>query len=313
MKSNELQINSPIQELKMPLLEKRAIRLFIKRDDLIHPQISGNKWRKLKYNISATRKEGKDTLLTFGGAYSNHIYATAAAGKLFNFKTIGLIRGERQEVLNPTLQYAKGAGMQLHYIPRVIYKQRKNPIFLKELGQQFGSFFLIPEGGTNKYAIRGCAELVDEVEQQLGFLPDYWSAACGTGGTLSGIIAGLQGRKKVIGFSVLKGNFHQQEVQTLLEHYQSQNNTLTNWSIQTAYHFGGYAKFKPALIQFINQFHYENNIALDPIYTGKLFFGIFDLIEKGTFGKDTSILVVHSGGLQGIEGFNQRFGNLIDV
>lgn len=300
--------SSPIQEIQNSLLQSKDIRLFIKRDDLIHPQVSGNKWRKLKYNLLAAKAQNQSTLLTFGGAFSNHIYATAAAGKVFEFKTIGLIRGERVEPLNPTLAYAEAVGMKLYFIARSDYRKKDDPVYQQALQTKFGDFFLIPEGGTNVNAIKGCAELVAEVKNQLTELPDYWCASCGTGGTLTGIIKGLDGQKKVLGFSALKGNFHQKDIKELLK---KKSDTLTNWQVNTDYHFGGYAKFKPKLIDFINTFKKDNNIQLEPIYTGKLFYGIYDLVKNDYFPRGSSIFAVHTGGLQGIAGFNRRFGNLI--
>jgi len=307
-------INSPIQEINSSFLQKKAVRLFIKRDDLIHPQVSGNKWRKLKYNLLAAKAQHQTTLLTFGGAFSNHIYATAAAGKVFGFKTIGLIRGERIEPLNPTLAYAEKVGMKLHFISRSDYRRKEEIEYQKEIRTQFGNFFLIPEGGTNKSAIKGCTELVQEVKNQLNELPDYWCASCGTGGTLSGIITGLNGQKEILGFSALKGDFHQKDIQGLLHKVSDTlkvSNTFENWQVNTDYHFGGYAKFKPELIDFINTFKKENNIQLEPIYTGKLFFGIYDLVKNNYFPRGSSILAVHTGGLQGIAGFNHRFNDII--
>ena len=305
---------SPIQEIQNNLLQSKGLRLLVKRDDLIHPQVSGNKWRKLKYNLLAAKAQKQNTLLTFGGAFSNHIYATAAAGKVFDFKTIGLIRGERIEPLNPTLAYAEEVGMELHFITRSDYQKKETEGYQKEIRAKFGDFFLIPEGGTNVAAIKGCMELVQEVKNQLPILPDYWCASCGTGGTLSGIIAGLNGRQKVLGFSALKGDFHQQDIKLLLHQVADTlevSDTYTNWQVNTDYHFGGYAKFKRELIDFINTFKKENNIQLEPIYTGKLFYGIYDLIKNNYFPSGSSILAVHTGGLQGIAGFNRRFGNLI--
>lgn len=307
-------INSPIQEIQHDLLQSKGIQLLIKRDDLIHPQVSGNKWRKLKYNLLVAKKEQQNTLLTFGGAFSNHIYATAAAGKVFGFKTIGLIRGERIEPLNPTLAYAESVGMELYFISRTDYRKKDDITYQKQIQSKFGDFFLIPEGGTNESAIKGCSELVKEVDDQLSELPDYWCASCGTGGTLSGIIKGLNGRQKILGFSALKGDFHQKDISQLLykgSDTSKVSDTLDNWQINTDYHFGGYAKFKPELIDFINTFKKENNIQLEPIYTGKLFYGIYDLIKNDYFPKGSSILAVHTGGLQGIAGFNRRFGNII--
>ncbi len=299
---------TPVQEIINTLLQSKGLRLLVKRDDQIHPWISGNKWRKLKYNLIRAREEDQATLLTFGGAYSNHIYATAAAGKAFGLETIGVIRGERIDPLNPTLQFAEQSGMQLHFINRSAYRQKNYPLFLEELKNHFGDFYLIPEGGTNELALKGGAELVGEVEQQLDTMPDYWCVACGTGGTLAGLITGLKGRKKAVGFAVLKGNFHQKEISQLLG-----RPIFANWQVSTKYHFGGYAKFELGLIDFINHFKKENNIQLDPLYTGKLFYGLFDLIKNNYFKRGSSILAIHTGGLQGIKGFNQRFGDLINT
>lgn len=300
---------SPIESIQNDMLSKRGIRLLIKRDDLLHPHISGNKWRKLKYNLIEARNNAQNTLLTFGGAYSNHIAAVAAAGKAFQFKTIGLIRGERVSPLNPTLDFAESSGMKLKFITRTRFRDKNNPDYIEQLKAEFGDFYLIPEGGTNCLALKGCEEIIAEVSTQLPQLPDYFCCACGTGGTVSGMISALQNQKSVLGFSVLKGDFMRKEVSNLLETCATP--PLTNWQISNDYHFGGYAKYQPELIEFINAFKKESGIPLDPIYTGKLFFGIFDLIEKGFFEEGCTVLAVHTGGLQGIEGFNERFGGLL--
>ena len=303
---------SPVQEITSSLLREKKIRLWIKRDDLLHPLLGGNKWRKLKYNLQQAGKEEQNQLLTFGGAFSNHIFATAAAGKVFGFQTIGVIRGEETRPLNPTLEFALQSGMQLHFVSRQEYKKKNLATYIRYLNNLFGDSFFIPEGGTNNLAINGCMEIVAEVDRQLSFLPDYWCAACGTGGTLGGIVAGLKGRKKVLGFSALKGDFLKDEIDRLLQNRAAVEETpFSEYTVNSNYHFGGYARFKPALIAFINDFYSTYKIRLDPIYTGKLFFGIFDLLKKDFFTPGSSILAVHTGGLQGIAGFNQRHGPLI--
>lgn len=305
-----MEINpSPIQEIFSPLLQQKGIRLLLKRDDLLHPEISGNKWRKLKFNLLKVKESGVEKILTFGGAFSNHIAATAAAGKAYNFPTIGIIRGEKIEPLNPTLKFATECGMHLKFVSRTDYRQKNELTFLEELKTEFGDFYALPEGGSNALAVKGCREIIMETEKQLEKLPDYLCVCCGTGGTIAGMIAELKGRKKVLGFSALKGDFLTQEVIQLLQESNSQ--IYENWKIQTDYHFGGYAKWKPPLIDFMNDFKRKNEVALDPIYTGKMLLGIYDLIEKGHFEKGATILAVHSGGLQGIEGFNARFGQLL--
>jgi 1-aminocyclopropane-1-carboxylate deaminase len=285
--------NTPIQEIKNSLLDRKQISLMIKREDLNHPVISGNKFRKLKYNLLKARELGENTLLTFGGAYSNHIYAVAGAGKAFGFKTIGIIRGEVHEPLNHTLAFAQSQGMDLVYMDRETYRNKKSTAFIEKLIDGFGDFYLIPEGGTNDLAIRGCEEIIEAIDLEF----DVLATAVGTGGTIAGLISGLKGNKKVLGFSALKGDFLKGEVQDLLQSINQGH--LDNWDINTDYHFGGYAKTKPELLEFINAFEQEFNIPLEPIYTGKMIFGLFDLIENDAFLPGTRILAVHTGGLQG--------------
>jgi len=303
--------SSPIQEISSSLLQAKDIRLLLKRDDLLHSKISGNKWRKLKFNLLKFKELDVEKILTFGGAFSNHIEATAAAGKAYNFPTVGIIRGEKIEPLNLTLTFAESCGMRLKFISRTEYREKNKPDFLEKLKKEFGDFYALPEGGSNALAIKGCREIITETEEQLEILPDYFCVCCGTGGTMAGMIAELEGRAKVLGFSALKGDFLTQEVVQLLQ--QSESPLYENWQINTDYHCGGYAKWKPELIEFINDFKRKNKIPLDPIYTGKMLCGIYDLIEKKYFEKGTTILAVHTGGLQGIAGFNARFGQLIDV
>jgi 1-aminocyclopropane-1-carboxylate deaminase len=306
---------SPIQLLDDVLFESNKLKVFVKRDDLIHPQIHGNKWRKLKYNIAAFKASGKSQILTFGGAFSNHIHATAAAGQLFNIKTIGIIRGERVDPLSPTLIFAEKSGMTLHFVGREAY--RNKDILLKELNALYGDFYLLPEGGTNSEAVRGSMEIVEEVHLQLSYKPDYFCVACGTGGTLSGIILACEPIQKIVGLCVVNYDMFG-EITKILQtslisdkeltnnrfNLTKKNKTPTNWSLKTEYHFGGYAKWSPILITFINDFKIKYGISLDPIYNGKMFYGVFDLIEKGYFKENSTIVLVHTGGLQGIEGFN---------
>lgn len=298
-----------IQEIKDDLLQSKKINLFVKREDLNHPTIQGNKFRKLKYNLEAAKNKDKTSLLTFGGAFSNHIYATAAAGQAFDFQTIGVIRGERIEPLNPTLAFAEANGMHLHFISRSAYRNKNDEGFINDLKQQFGDFYLIPEGGSNELAVKGCIEIVTDMEMNF----DYICSPIGTGGTLAGLILGTENKGKVLGFPALKGgDFLKNDIEILLKKALKSDNIPTeNWQIITDYHFGGYAKFKPELVEFINNFKQKHGIPLEPIYTGKMLFGIFDLIKKDYFKPDTTIIAIHTGGLQGIQGFNQRFGNLL--
>lgn len=296
---------TPLEQLASP---KKGVQLFIKRDDLLHPKedihFCGNKWRKLKYNLLQAKEEGHTKLLTFGGAYSNHIAAVASAGQLFGFETIGIIRGEEHPVLNPTLRHAKAMSMELQYWNRSDYRQKKSPEALAQLKKSFGEFYLLPEGGTNLLALKGVEELITELQTQLPIDEQTFIAvSCGTGGTMAGLIRGLQGKGQVIGFPALKGDFMQDEVRHWLG---TEAKVLTKWSMQNTYHFGGYAKHKPELLSFLDSFQAEYGISLDPIYTGKLCFGVLDLLKKRFFPPGSKVVVVHTGGLQGMAGFKER-------
>ena len=300
---------SPLQLIQDQLLTQHGIRLFIKRDDLIHPQVSGNKWRKLKYNLEAAKEQQQKRLLTFGGAYSNHIAATAAAGKMFGFETIGVIRGELIKPLNPTLDLAQQQGMKFVFVGRQAYREEK-PEIAARLQNELGKCYVIPEGGSNTLAVKGCAEIVAEVREQLDGVPDYFCVSSGTGGTAAGLVVGLAGICILKVFPALKGDFIKDEINSLI--WESVERKYENWQLVTDYHFGGYTKWNQELIDFINAFYDKFRLQLDPIYTGKLFFGIWNEIEKGNFKDGSTIVVIHTGGLQGILGFNQRFGNLLN-
>lgn len=284
----------PTQKIK---LSTHNISLQIRREDLIHPFVSGNKFRKLKYNLLQAKLENQQTLLTFGGAFSNHIAAVAFAGKEQGFKTIGIIRGEELSdkiFENPTLQFAQNCGMQLEFVSREVYRMKTETAFLDNLKQKFGDFYLIPEGGTNQLAVKGCKEILTQADAEF----DYICCSIGTGGTISGIINSSLQNQKILGFPALKGDFLQNEIRNF-----AQND---NWELITDYHFGGYAKVNQELITFINQFYKENQIPLDPIYTGKMVFGVMDLINKNYFPENSKILLIHTGGIQGIAGMNNK-------
>ncbi len=277
-------------------IENSSVSLFIKREDLLHPIISGNKFRKIKYNLVQAKKENKETLLTFGGAFSNHILAVAAAGNEYGFKTIGIIRGEELKTKiadNPTLQKAQDLGMVFEFVTRAIYSDKNNPEFIKELRETYGDFYLLPEGGTNELAVKGCEEILTENDA----IFDYICCAVGTGGTISGIINCSKNGQQVMGFPALKGDFLAEDIRKFA--------TKSNWELISDYHFGGYAKVTEELISFINDFYQKYKIPLDPIYTGKMVFGVLDLITKNYFPKNSKILIIHTGGLQGILGMNK--------
>tara|TARA_R110000796_G_scaffold2362_3_gene9380 strand:- start:3011 stop:3916 length:906 start_codon:yes stop_codon:yes gene_type:complete len=283
------------QEVDLSILNKKQVSLVVKREDLIHPFISGNKYRKLKYNILDAKQKGLDTILTFGGAYSNHIAATAYAGNLFGIKTIGVIRGEELSqnwMLNPTLSQAHRHGMDFKFISREAYRRKTETSFLELLEKELGPYYLIPEGGTNLLAVRGCEEILTPEDKDFNVL----CSSVGTGGTLAGIINSSLHYQRIIGFPSLKGDFLKKDIRNFT--------AKENWEINTNYHFGGYAKVSEALIGFINYFKDKTNIPTDPIYTGKLLYGILDLVKNDYFKPGTKILAIHSGGLQGIAGMN---------
>lgn len=272
----------------------------MKREDLIHPFVSGNKFRKLKYNLLQANTENQSTLLTFGGAYSNHIAAVAYAGKENGFQTIGIIRGDEladKIASNPTLKFAQECGMQFEFVSREDYRLKTEATFLEQLENKFGSFYLIPEGGKNALAIKGCEEILTQEDGNF----DYVACAIGTGGTISGIINSVLPHQKILGFPALKGDFLQDEIRNFVQN--------DNWELILDYHFGGYGKVNTVLVDFINRFLEKTKIPLDPVYTGKMVFGIVDLIEKNYFPENATILLIHTGGLQGIQGMNLKLIN----
>ena len=277
-----------------------SITVSIKREDLIHPFVSGNKFRKLKYNLLQAKAENKNTLLTFGGAYSNHIAAVAFAGKENGYQTIGIIRGDELEskiAENPTLQFAQNCGMEFKFVSREEYRMKQETSFLESLKSIYGNFYLIPEGGTNELAIKGCQEILTSADSQF----DYICCSVGTGGTISGIINSALPHQKVLGFPALKGDFLKDEIRIFAQN--------KNWELITDYHFGGYGKINEELIAFINQFYQENKIPLDPIYTGKMVFGVMNMIATSYFPSYSKILLIHTGGIQGIQGMNLKLKN----
>ena len=274
-----------------------GITLEIKREDLLHPFVSGNKFRKLKYNVLQAKAENQSVLLTFGGAFSNHIAAVAYAGKEQGFETIGVIRGDelRDKISeNPTLSFAQECGMRFEFVTREAYRHKTETAFIEQLQVKFGSFYLVPEGGTNDLAVKGCEEILTEFDAHF----DFVCSAVGTGGTISGLINSALPHQKVLGFPALKGDFLQNEIHKFV------NNK--NWELITDYHFGGYGKVTTEFIEWMNWFYAQTGIPLDPIYTGKMVFGVMDLIQRNYFPPKSKILMIHTGGLQGIAGMNAK-------
>ena len=286
-------ITVPVQ---LPVLKAQNVALHIKREDLLFPELSGNKYRKLKYNLEAAKAGGHKTLITFGGAFSNHLHATAAAGKQYGFRTIGLVRGEElgEKPLNPTLARAHEWGMRLIFLNRKDYRLKSDPDFLKTLVESHGPAYLLPEGGTNELAVRGCSEILTPADR------DFTHICCpvGTGGTLAGLARSAQPEQHILGYPALKAPDLQSELRTWISE--------DNWALVPEYHFGGYGKINPELIGFINDFKKKTGIPLDPVYTGKMLFGILADLRRGRLGSGSRVLAIHTGGLQGIAGMNMQ-------
>jgi 1-aminocyclopropane-1-carboxylate deaminase len=289
--SPEVRVPSPLAELPDERFASRGVRLWLKRDDLIHPEVPGNKWRKLKHNLADARAGGHRKLLTFGGAYSNHIRATAAAGALYGFATIGVIRGDElaDRPLNPSLAFAAARGMRLVFVDRGTYRRRAEPAFAAELAAAHGDCFLLPEGGSNAAAVRGCAELPAEIDVD----HDVVAVACGTGGTLAGIAAGLAPGRTALGIAVLKGGFLSGEVAAL--QHAAYGRATSNWRVEDDFHHGGYARTTPELQTFVEDFQARHGVVLDETYVGKLLFALTALVERGAFAPGTGIVAVKTG------------------
>lgn len=298
-------INSPTQYIDTV----HGVEIHMKRDDLIHPDVSGNKWRKLKYHYRAFRQSHKEVMLTFGGAFSNHIAATAALGKMYGFKTKALVRGE-EITSNATLDFCRSCGMEIETLSRKQYDARDNPEFLALLTQTLPEVYLVPEGGKGVQGMRGCMDIMDEVNDSF----DMVCVAGGTGTTMAGIMC--SGYKTGFHlFPALKGGaFLRAAIQKHIVDFGSELSTQglgkvstrSGLFLQNDYHFGGYGKVQAELIHFMNEFYGKYGIPLDPVYTGKMMYGIYDLIKNGKIKAGTRMLAIHTGGLQGIKGMNER-------
>jgi len=291
-----------VRHLSDSLLSEKRVRLAVLRLDQIHHTVSGNKFFKLKYNLEEAKKLGKKLILTFGGAFSNHIYATASAARAEGFQSIGIIRGEDGDLTNPTLLHARKTGMKLHFVDRESYRDKNSPRFLEKLRTLFGDFYLIPEGGTNGLAIAGALEILTEVYSSYSHI----CVSIGTGGTFAGLAGSIQKHQSLIGFSSLKGEFIRKEMDELIVSHRI--NPQGKSEIRTDFHFGGYGKVKPELIEFMGWFYSTFQIPLEPIYTGKMAFGVWNLIQKDHFPPGAHILMIHTGGLQGNAGFLKQTG-----
>ncbi|GAA3206650.1 1-aminocyclopropane-1-carboxylate deaminase/D-cysteine desulfhydrase [Actinocorallia longicatena] len=280
---------SPVVEVVDPVLAAAGVRVWLKRDDLVHPDLPGNKWRKLKYNLEAAR--GHRALLTFGGAYSNHLRAVAAAGHHFGFRTIGIVRGEERLPLNPSLERAAAWGMCLGYLDRAAYRHKGDPEVAARLREEYGEFYLVPEGGSNALGVRGCVELAEEID-----LPfDVLCCPVGTGGTLAGLAAGLRPGQRALGFSALKGaaGYLEGEVERLQR--EALGAVTANWSIDHDHHAGGYARSTPGLEAFAARFSALHGLDPERVYVAKMLHGIHSLARRSGFPRGTRIVAVITG------------------
>lgn len=295
----------PYQSIDHPLLQEKGVQLTVKRLDLVHGEVSGNKFYKLHYNLKEAIQKGYSRVLTFGGAYSNHIHACAAACHLLGLESIGIIRGEETLPLNPTLSFATAQGMQLYYWDRGKYREKQQPERIQELQDAFGEVYIIPEGGTNALAIQGTAKILTSEDKQYSHI----FTAIGTGGTFAGLAAVLQKHQHLFGVSALKGNFIVQEVQELLIRQRIQ--VQGRYDMLLDYHGGGYGKWTRELLELIRVFKRTYNLPLDPVYTGKMMAAILGEVEKGHIPAGSHILAIHTGGLQGVKGFEERVGEFL--
>lgn len=293
--SIDLNVPSPIQKIEHPLLDNYGIHLYVKREDLIHPEISGNKWRKLKYNLLFAKENNMTTLATFGGPFSNHLYAFASACYQFGYNGIAFVRGE-PDPKNPTTNFAVSKGVTIHYISRSAYREKEQSDIVQNILNEYDNYFLIPEGGSNEYAQLGLQELAQEINNESH---DCILVSLGTGGTCRGLLDKVDENKDVWGFSSLKSDYHLKEYETSFS-----LDKIERFTYFDQYHFGGYGKVKPELIDFINAFHEVADISIDPIYNAKLVYGFFDQIKKGNVDVSKKYLWIHTGGLQGVTAYN---------
>ena len=281
---------SPLRESADGRLERHGVRLLLKRDDLIHPELIGNKWRKLAPNLAAAAGR---TVVTFGGAYSNHLRATAAAGRLLGLPTVGVVRGQElaERPLNPSLARCVADGMRLHFVDRSTYRRKSEPSTLAAVLRAAGAqdALVVPEGGSNALAVRGCRALGEELRGQA----DVAVVACGTGGTLAGLAAGLGPGARAVGVPVLRGGFLGAEVRALQE--AAFGGPRGDWSLDERFHFGGYARTTPALESFAKDFEQRHGLPVERLYVAKMLYALVALAEEGAFARGTTVAAVVTG------------------
>lgn len=293
---------SRLDEVFHPLLEERQVRLFMLRDDLLHPGISGNKWRKLKFNIQKAWELSAETLITVGGFHSNHIAAVAHAGKIFGFKTVGLVQGYSAQPESPTIKQAKSLGMDIQLLDKSAFKQAMQSN-ANEWKRKYDNAYFIPMGGGNLLGVKGCVEIAHEIHP----LSTHVTSSCGTGSTLAGIALGAKNDLIVQGFTPFKnGSFLRNDIQEYLDGYPAKQQPA--FELITSYAGGKFGSLPKEMAIFIEQFYTDTHIALDGIYNGKMMFGIFDLLRQGGYPKNSVITAIHTGGVQGNAGLNAKYG-----
>jgi len=312
--SEQFHIPSPLQRIPIKEFNEKNVELYIKRDDLIHSEVSGNKWRKLKLNIEQARFKGKNKIITFGGAYSNHIAATAKAAEIYGFESIGIIRGEDADFNNRTLSFARSCGMKLITVSRSEYRNSDTWDYKESLKEKFQNFYLIPQGGENFYGINGCIEIINEIETEIN--PDVIYVSCGTATTISGMILGNKNHRKIMGVSALKGGHFLLENmrKNLMDVYSDEETVeyaMERVTLLTDYHFGGFARVNETLIDFMREFYQLTGIKLDPIYTAKTAYAMLKKVREKHNKKPEKWVLIHTGGLQGILGIEEKIGHNI--
>jgi len=292
---------SRLQKIGHPLFEKYQLTVSIKRDDCIHPIISGNKWRKLKFNLHYAKAQQYTGVLSFGGSFSNHIHALAYACQQQNLKSVAIIRGEKEYASNFTLTMAQKWGMELNFVDRKTYRLRENKDYIAELQLAYPDYLIVPEGGSNALALTGVGEIITELNHQCEF--DTLLTPVGSGGTLAGLIKADKNQHNLLGISVLKQDgYLKDQVNSLLGH----SSNYSNWQVLPEFHRGGYAKFSKEDVQKILSFNQQTGFIFEPVYSGKMILALLDLIEQGYFPSGHRIVLLHTGGLQGLGGLIER-------
>lgn len=302
---DSLQLPSPIESFRFKEFPNRE--LLIKRDDLIHPLVSGNKWRKLKYNIEYAKQEGYEGILSFGGAFSNHLYALAAGCKLAGLRCKAIVRHTGLDPENPTMQFLLSQDAILSFMTGSAYRKAFSPGYIENIQSQFPSYHVVPEGGSNELAIRGVQEIMEEVHRQVSHEKLLVVCGVGSGSTITGICKSLTAQDKAIGMVAVNDKSLKDKIRNQLT--DEENNRL---SLDFNAHQGGFGKVGEDLLRFTNEFFKSSKIPIDPIYNGKVLQRVLTLLEKGDIEEDQKILIIHTGGLQGNNGYNYRFpGKLV--